>query len=153
MDWFERLQKNPYIQTLLLADDQGRVLRSTRSMISDGEFVASMLQSAEVLTQTLAAELGCGQARMLHISTSHEHILLFPLAESTFFLLVLLDRTAPLKLILIELERVISQITANDLAQFVSPIEQYPRPDDTPVLDAQELIEAVREWLHTRSTD
>jgi hypothetical protein len=110
---------------------------------------ASMLQSAEVLAQTLAAELGCGEARMLQISTQREHIMLFPLAASTFYLVVQVARTAPLMLIMVELERVLAEVDVHQLgAQSEKPVPS----DDTPVLDAAELIEAVREWLRNRPT-
>ncbi len=147
MDWFERLNNNPHIESVLLADNQGRVLRSTRPLGSDSEMAASMLQSAEVLAQTLSAELGCGEARMLQISTQREHIMLFPLAASTFYLVVQVARTAPLMLIMVELERVIAEV---DVTQLGVQSEKPVPSDDTPVLDAAELIEAVREWLRNR---
>ena len=149
MDWFERLAVNPHIESVLLADNQGRILRSTRPLGSDAEMAASMLQSAEVLAQALSAEFGCGEAKMLQISTRREHIMLFPLANSTYYLVVQVERTAPLMVVMTEIERALTQIDLDELAA----LDDTPaRSDDTPVLDAEELIEAVREWLRSRPT-
>ena len=149
MDWFERLAVNPHIESVLLADNQGRILRSTRPMGSDGEMAASMLQAAEVLAQSLSAEFGCGEAKMLQISTKREHIMLFPLVNSTYYLVVMVERVAPLIVVMTEIERAMTNIDADELAG----LDERPmRSDDTPVLDAEELIEAVREWLRSRST-
>lgn len=150
MDWFERLKANPHIDRAFLLDNQGRILLVTCPLPGDGELAASMLQSAEVLAQALSDELGCGEARMLQISTDRMHIILFPLARSTFYLVVLLPRTAPMLLVMIELERVLALIDT----QALHALEEDQRMnDDTPVLDAQDLIEAVREWLRSRPSE
>jgi len=149
MDWFERLAVNPHIESVLLADNQGRILRSTRPLGSDAETAASMLQAAEVLAQSLSAEFGCGEAKMLQISTKREHIMLFPLMNSTYYLVVMVERVAPLMVVMTEIERAMTSIDMEELAA----LDERPsiRSDDTPVLDAEELIEAVREWLRSRS--
>jgi predicted regulator of Ras-like GTPase activity (Roadblock/LC7/MglB family) len=147
MDWFDRLGRNQHIDRAFLLDDRGRIQRTTQELPGDSDLAASMLQSAEVLAQALADELGCGEARMLQISTEKTHILLFPLANSTHYLVVLVARTAPMMLIMVELERVLDQIDYTELARNE---ERIGSTDDTPVLDAQELIEAVREWLRSR---
>lgn len=149
MDWFERLAVNPHIESVLLADNQGRILRSTRPLGSDAETAASMLQAAEVLAQSLSAEFGCGEAKMLQISTKREHIMLFPLLNSTYYLVVMVERVAPLMVVMTEIERAMTNIDLDELAAY----DERPmmRSDDTPVLDAEELIEAVREWLRSRS--
>ena len=54
MDWFERLAGNQYVEAVMLANNQGRLLRTSRSMRSSDELLASMFQAAEVLAQTLA---------------------------------------------------------------------------------------------------
>lgn len=131
----------------MLADNQGRVLRSTRPLGSDSEMAASMLQSAEVLAQALASEFGCGEAKMLQISTRREHIILFPLFGSTYYLVVQVERTAPMMVIMTDIERALANIDPDELTEFG---DTRVRSDDTPVLDAQELIEAVREWLRSR---
>jgi hypothetical protein len=48
---------------------------------------------------------------------------------------------------MVELERVVSSIRVDDLVEMR---EVMVRADDTPVLDAAELIDAVREWLQNR---
>ncbi len=149
MDWFERLAVNPHIESVLLADNQGRILRSTRPLGSDAETAASMLQAAEVLAQSLSAEFGCGEAKMLQISTKREHIMLFPMANSTYYLVVMVERVAPLMVVMTEIERAMTSIDLNELAALDE--RRMMRSDDTPVLDAEELIEAVREWLRSRS--
>jgi predicted regulator of Ras-like GTPase activity (Roadblock/LC7/MglB family) len=148
-DWFERLAENPHIEAIVVADNQGGILRSTRELRSDHEQAASMVQAMEVLAQTLSAALHCGPARMVQLSTDRDHILLFPLAQSTYFLVVQARRTAPLALLMVELERVVSSIRVDDLVEMR---EVMVRADDTPVLDAAELIDAVREWLQNRPT-
>ncbi|MBZ0296091.1 MAG: roadblock/LC7 domain-containing protein [Anaerolineae bacterium] len=148
MDWFQRLTSNPYVNAVLVADNRDNILRSSYPLRSDHAQLASMLQSAEVLAQTLASELNCGQAQLLQFSTQWEHILLFPLFQSTFYLVVQVERTAPLTLIMVDVERALAEIKREELSQ----MEVAKFVDDTPVLDAAELIEAVREWLRSRSS-
>ncbi len=149
MDWFERLISNPYIDSVLLADNQGNILRSTHPLRSDSEIAASMLQSAEVLAQTLAQEWGCGVARMLQISTQWEHIMLFPIMSSAYYLVIQVERTAPLMLVMVDLERALEEVTAEELADLRTVT---CASDDTPVLDAAELIQAVQEWLRGKQS-
>lgn len=148
MDWFERLTSNPYINAVLLVDNLGNILQSTYPLGSDHAQVGSMLQSAEVLAQTLAEELNCGEARMLQISTQWEHIMLFPLFASSYYLVVQVERTAPLMLVMVDVERALDEVRRESLDQF----EMKSALDDTPALDAAELIEAVQEWLRGRPT-
>jgi hypothetical protein len=74
---------------------------------------------------------------------------LLPLLSSTYFLVVQVKRSAPLTLLMIEIERVARQVREAD---FSAMSTRYQRlPDESP-LDAAELIEAVQEWLHSRSS-
>lgn len=146
MEWLERLMANPHITGLLLANTEGMILHSTRPLRSEDERVASMLQAVEVLAQTLADAMRCGRAEVIHMATRHEHLMLFPLLESRFYLLLVLERAAPLMLVMVDVERVLKDVRLDS-------IEDSPRVvDDTPVLDAAELIEAVQNWLRSRST-
>jgi predicted regulator of Ras-like GTPase activity (Roadblock/LC7/MglB family) len=138
---------NPQIEALLVADTQGRILRSSRELSSDDERVASMLQSMEVLAQSLAAEFACGKAQLVQLSTSEHHIILLPLIRSAYFLVVQTRRSAPLTLLMIEIERVIQRLRQDDLVVMQAPLRELP---DEVALDAAELIEAVREWLQNR---
>jgi predicted regulator of Ras-like GTPase activity (Roadblock/LC7/MglB family) len=147
MDWFERLAGNQYIEMILLANNEGRILRSSRPMRSSDELIASMFQAAEVLAQTLAAEFEVGSAEMLQISTQYGHLMLFPLARSTHYVVVVAERAAPYLLLMVEIGRVLKTVTADDLAVYTQLVGQ---PDDLTELDAAELIEAVREWLQQR---
>ena len=131
-DWFERLAENPHIEALVVADNQGGILRSTRELRSDREQSASMVQAMEVLAQALSTALNCGPAHLIQLSTDRDHILLFPLADSAYFLVVQTQRTAPLALLMVELERVVAAIEIGDL---VALREIVMRADDTPVLD------------------
>lgn len=148
MDWFQCLTSNPYINAVLVADNRDNILRSSYPLRSDHEQLASMLQSAEVLAQTLSTELNCGEARLLQFSTQWEHILLFPLFQSNYYLVVQVERTAPLMLIMVDVERALDEITQDELRE----MDTLRFADDTPVLDAAELIEAVQEWLRRRSS-
>jgi predicted regulator of Ras-like GTPase activity (Roadblock/LC7/MglB family) len=147
MGWFERLESNPHIDAVVIADTQGRILRTTRPLSSDQETVASMFQTLEVLAQTLAGELRSGKASLIHLITEYSHILLYPLLDSTFFLVVEAERNAPLMLLAIEMERVIADVKASDLVDMQKSLVQV---DEHSELDAQELIDAVQEWLHNR---
>jgi predicted regulator of Ras-like GTPase activity (Roadblock/LC7/MglB family) len=144
MDWFERLAGNQYIEMVLLSNNQGRVLRSSRPMRSGDELIASMFQTAEVLAQTLADEFGLDEAEMVQISTQRGHLMLFPLERSTYYLVVMTERSAPYHLLMVEIGRVLKTVTPSDLAVYGQMIGQ---PDELAELDAAELIEAVREWL------
>lgn len=148
MEWFDRLIDNPHVEQALCASSDGRVLRASHNLTGDAERTAAMLQSADVLAQALASALGCGSPTLVQISTRHEHIIIVPLLDSACYLAVQIARTAPLLLVMIELERALAQIQADD---FAAAAELEAHGDDTPVLDAAELIAAVREWLRGRS--
>lgn len=153
MSWLDRLLANPNIQTVLIADNQGRVLHSSRPLSSEDELVASMVQAADVLANTILSEFGRGPIQMLQISTSSEHLLIFPLPLSSFHLVLIVDYEASLKEVLDVLERLLPEI---DLSALSLAREQPLRPAITPLddseLDANELIEAVREWLQGRAS-
>lgn len=143
MDWFERLAANRYIEFVLLANNQGRMLRSSRPLKSDDDLLPSMFQAFEVLAQTLVAEFDTGGARMMQISTERGHILLYPLLSSVYYVAIVVERTAPIMLLTVEIERALRALKQNDL----DPFDEMPPVDPVSDLDAMELIEAVREWL------
>lgn len=153
MSWLDRLLANPHIQTVLIADNQGRVLHSSRPLSSEDELVASMVQAADVLADTILSEFGRGPIQMLQISTGSEHLLIFPLPLSNFHLVLIVDYEAALKDVLDALERLLPEI---DLSALTLAREQPVRPLITPPddseLNADELIEAVREWLQGRGS-
>lgn len=145
--WFERLENNPHIEAVVIADTQGRILRTTRPLSSDQETVASMFQALEVLAQALSGELRSGRASLVHLITEYSHIVLYPLIDSNFFLVVEAERSAPLMLLAVELERIIADVTVSDLVEMQkSPVQA----DADSELDAQALIDAVQEWLRNR---
>lgn len=148
MEWFDRLIENPHVEQVLCASGDGRVLRASHNLTGDAERAAAMLQSADVLAQALTAALGCGSPTLVQISTRHEHIIIVPLLDSACYLAVQIVRSTPLLLFMIELERTLSQVQVDD---FAAAAEPEAHGDDTPVLDAAELIAAVREWLRGRS--
>jgi predicted regulator of Ras-like GTPase activity (Roadblock/LC7/MglB family) len=147
MDWFERLAGNQHIEMVMLANNDGRILRSSRPMRSSDELMASMFQAAEVLAQTLADEFELGSAEMVQISTQYGHLMLFPLARSTHYVVVVVERTVPYLLLMVEITRILTKVTPDDLAVYAQVVG---RSDDLSDLDAAELIEAVREWLQQR---
>jgi predicted regulator of Ras-like GTPase activity (Roadblock/LC7/MglB family) len=147
MDWFERLAGNRYIDVLLLANNQGRLLRSSRPISSDDELLPSMLQAFEVLAQTLSTEFACGTAKMIQISTELGHIMLFPLINSNYYVVVMVERAAPLMLIMVELDRTLSRLRQEEFDPFEEAILLSDQPSD---LNADEIIEAVQEWLRQR---
>lgn len=160
MDWFVQLKENPHIEALLVLSNQGEVLHSTYPQQNYHKYTASMLQSAEALAQALAQELGCGTAQLLQFSTKDHHIILLPMFESSYYLVVLVQRTAPMLLVMTLLEQVVEQVMIEDLLELS---ETYNPPDaaeatpveadeeSLPALDASELIEAVEAWLRDRS--
>jgi predicted regulator of Ras-like GTPase activity (Roadblock/LC7/MglB family) len=139
---------NPHVEQVLCASSDGRLLRASRNLAGNSEHAAVMLQSADVLAQALASALGCGAATLVQITTQREHIIVVPLLDSAYYVAVQVARTAPLLLFMIELERALAQVQADD---FIEVSDSDARSDDTPVLDAAELIAAVREWLRGRS--
>jgi predicted regulator of Ras-like GTPase activity (Roadblock/LC7/MglB family) len=147
MNWFERLAANRYIDVVLLANNQGRLLRSSRPISSDDELLPSMLQAFEVLAQTLTSEFSVGSARMIQISTELGHILLFPMIDSMYYVVIMIERTAPLMLIMVELERALGKLAQEDFDPFDEAVLLSDYPSD---LDADEIIEAVQEWLRHR---
>ncbi len=147
MNWFDRLAGNRYIDVVLVANNQGQLLRSSRPISSDDDLLPSMLQAFEVLAQTLSAEFSVGVTKMVQISTELGHILLFPMLTSSYYIVVMVERTAPLMLIMVELERTLSKLRQEDF----DPYEETAfLLDSSSDLDADELIEAVQEWLRQR---
>jgi len=147
MNWFERLAGNRYIDVLLLANNQGRLLRSSRPLSSDEELLPSMLQAFEVLAQTLTTEFAVGAAKMIQISTELGHIILFPLVASTYYVVIMVERSAPLMLVMVELDRTLSRLKQEDFDSFEEAMLLSDQPSD---LNADEIIEAVQEWLRQR---
>lgn len=150
MDWFDRLVSNRYIEAVILTNNEGHLLRSSRALGSEDEVLPSMLQAMEVLAQTLTAEFDCGEARMVHIATELGHLLLFPLVNSTYYLVLMAERTAPLALITVELDRTLRSLTADDLAAYDRP---FTLPEEAGDLDAEEIIAAVQAWLRRKPFD
>jgi hypothetical protein len=108
-----------------------------------------MLQSMEVLAQALAQEMTGTIAHMVQLSTELHHIILLPLLESQYFLILQAQRSAPLTLLMIEVDRAMDQVQPEHFAALTL---RRARVDDDNSLDAAELIEAVQEWLHSRSS-
>lgn len=143
MDWFNRLASNRYIQLVLLANDQGQMLRASREIQSEDDMLPSMLQALEVLGQSLSDEFNCGTTHMVHLSTARGHIMLFPLAGAQYYLTVVVEKIAPLMVVLVEIERTLKTLDLDEIDKLNPPTD----------LDAAELIEAVREWLRAKDTD
>ena len=81
---------------------------------------------------------------MIQISTELGHILLFPMMDSMYYVVIMIERTAPLMLIMVELERALGKLTQEDFDPFDEAVLLSDYPSD---LDADEIIEAVQEWL------
>ena len=145
--WYERLVSNPHIEAVVIANDQGQIVHSSRVLRSDQETLASVFQAMEVLAQVLVQEFRIGAARLIQVTTDSGHILLLPLANSTCFLVVEVARTAPLLLLMVELERVVAEVDPLDLVA-LQHLDEVDSSDSG--LDAAELIDAVQEWLRNR---
>jgi predicted regulator of Ras-like GTPase activity (Roadblock/LC7/MglB family) len=146
MDWFDRLSANRFVDALMLANSQGNLMRASRPFSSDDELLTSMLQAFEVLAQTITGEFGFGAARMIQLATEEGHILLMPLHDSAYYAAALLRRNAPVNLVMAELERVLSVISYEELRTM--------DPDrELVAAEANELIEAVEEWLRDLPAD
>jgi predicted regulator of Ras-like GTPase activity (Roadblock/LC7/MglB family) len=152
MEWFQRLSEHPLIEAVLLTDNRGRILRSSRPMPSDDELIASMIQAAEVLAQSLVVELDRGPVQMVQITTDREHLLLFPLAHSTYHLAVIVGREVSLLTVIDDLDQILPDIDLNELAALDQAAGPGLGDGDTDELNADELIEAVREWLQRKSS-
>lgn len=155
MEWFVQLKESPHIEALLILSNQGEVLHSTYPQENYHKYTASMLQSAEVLAQALAQELGCGMAQLLQFSTKNHHIILLPMFTSTYYLVVLVQRAAPMLLVMTMLEQAIEQVMIEDLRMLSKqegpPEVAGPAAEGLSDLDASELIAAVEAWLRDRS--
>ena len=154
MTWFEQLCSTPHVKTVLVTDTEGRILRSSRPMLSLDELIASMIQAAEVLAQTLSAESKRGSLQLIQIATTKAYVVIFPLLRSAFHLTVITDRNITLEDIVAHIEELLPEI---DLAELRALQQTIPKPKpmlpDDSELNAQELIEAVREWLQGKSSD
>ncbi len=149
LDWAERLAKNPYVEAVIVADNDGYILYSSRSLRSDQEYLASMFHALAVLGQTMAQEFEANSVHYIQLTTEYNHILLYPLLDSTYFLVIEAKRTAPLVMLTIEVERVMAKISLDDLLSRRHKAVMERQDVD---LNAEELIDAVREWLRRRPT-
>jgi predicted regulator of Ras-like GTPase activity (Roadblock/LC7/MglB family) len=146
--WFEHLSQHPHIEAVLLFSSQGQLLQSSIPFGSNHDTLASMLQSLEVLAQTLSAEFKVGVTSLVHLITEGSHVLVLPLLQSTYYLVALVDRAGPLMLVTVDLQRTVAKLTAADIAAVeTSPISGFSD------LDAASLIEAVQEWLRRPPVD
>jgi predicted regulator of Ras-like GTPase activity (Roadblock/LC7/MglB family) len=145
MDWFERITTHQFVEMALVADNQGHLLQCSRRIHSDDEMLPAMLQALEVIAQSLSDELGCGVTQMVMLSSQRSYLLLFPLYHSTYYVLVMVGKSAPLPWLIPSLEQMLETVSLKDFAAF----------DELPDMDAHELIEAVREWLlqHPRESE
>lgn len=146
MEWFERLTNNPHTQMVIIANNRGQLLRASQPLRSDSELLASMFQSLFVLAQTLIHDFKHESARFVLLSTKNHHIFLFTLRYPIYYVAIVVDRSAPLMLVMVELERVFNGISPAD----VEMLDALSNNDD---LNAAELIEAVQEWLRERPSD
>jgi hypothetical protein len=121
-------------------------------MLSLDELIASMIQAAEVLAQTLSAESKRGSLQLIQIATTKACVVIFPLLRSAFHLTVITDRNVTLEDIVARIEELLLEI---DISELRALQELIPKPKpvlrDDGELNAQELIEAVREWLQGKS--
>lgn len=140
MNWFHELTHNPHIDVALLVDSIGKLVATSNRIGSEAQRVASMIKAAEVLARGLSAELGRGEMRSLQVTTQNGHVLVLP-AGASHYLIVLLNRDAPLELIFGYVRRLIDHVEEHDLDTVLQPTESL---DD---LDVDELIDAVSEWL------
>jgi predicted regulator of Ras-like GTPase activity (Roadblock/LC7/MglB family) len=141
LNWFHELTHNPHIDVALLVDSLGKLVATSNRIGREAQRVASMIKAAEVLARGLSAELGRGEVRSLQVTTQNGHVLVLP-AGPTHYLIILLNREAPMELILNYVQRLIDHMKDDNLDISLEPSESL---DD---LDVNELIEAVSEWLH-----
>lgn len=142
--WLEKLAENAHVEALILADDKGRVVFTTGSQ--QNERIASMLQAAEVIAQALTEELKLGAVEDLRLTTANGHLLLYPLNGSTYYLVLMTVRDVPLMLVMTEVRRAVAVLTAADFIEF----EEQNGVRTAEPLDADELIQAVSDWLRQR---
>ncbi|MCC7449753.1 MAG: roadblock/LC7 domain-containing protein [Anaerolineae bacterium] len=142
MSWFYEITRSPYIDVALLVDNNGRLVATSNRVGSEAHRVASMIKAAEVLARGLSAEMGRGEIRSLQLSTRNGHVLVLPVGES-HYLIVLAGREAPLELIFIYIQRLLDRINNEELAAFTEPVSSL---DD---VNVDELIDAVSAWLHS----
>lgn len=140
MDWFEHMSTHQHVEMVLVADNQGHLLRSSRELRDDNEMLPAMLQALEVIAQSLSDEVACGAAQMVLLSTEHSYLLLFPLYHSTYYVLVMVGKSAPLPWLIPYIEQTLAGLTLKDFIAF----------DELPDMDSRELIDAVHEWLLQR---
>lgn len=143
MSWFEDIAQNPHVDLALLVDSGGKLLASSNRVSSEAYRVASMVKAAEVLARGLSAELGRGDMHVLQLSTANAHLLVTPIGL-THYLIVMTNKSAPLELVSVHMQRLVSHLDEADILAALPQSAVSPLDD----LDVDELIEAVSEWLH-----
>ncbi|MCB9452087.1 MAG: roadblock/LC7 domain-containing protein [Anaerolineaceae bacterium] len=145
MEWFERLANNSHIQLIVVANNRGQLLRASSSLNSSNERLASMFQALFVLAQNMISDFNHNPAQFILLSTNEHHVLIFAPYYPTYYVAIVVGRTAPLSLLMTELERVLSVLTLADLEALDTALKDND-------LDAAELIQAVQEWLWEKPT-
>jgi predicted regulator of Ras-like GTPase activity (Roadblock/LC7/MglB family) len=140
MGWFERLSSNTHIQLIIVTNNRGQLLRTSYPLHSSSEKLASMFQALFVLAENLAANFEHDPARFILLSTKDHHVIIYARNYPTYYITVIVSRTAPLLLLMTELERVLGTLHPADLEAL----------DTSDTLNAAELIQAVQEWLWER---
>src|SRR5258706_15518136 len=143
VSWFHDITRNPHIYVALLVNSAGKLVATSNRVGSEAQRVASMIKAAEVLARGLSVELGRGEMHTLQLSTQRAHILVTPIGKA-HYLIVLTSKDAPLELIFVYMQRLIKQLDEEDISRALQQKPASPLDD----LDADELIEAVTEWLH-----
>ncbi len=142
MEWFERLANNAHIQLVIVTNNRGNLLRTSYPLKSSSEKLASMFQAFFVLAQNLATQFEHNPAQFVLLSTKEHHVFIYSFDYPAYYVTIVVGRTAPLLLLMTELERVLAGLHPADL-------DALETRDD---LSAAELIQAVQEWLREKPT-
>jgi predicted regulator of Ras-like GTPase activity (Roadblock/LC7/MglB family) len=138
VSWFDDLASNQHIEVALLVDNLGTLVAASDSANDEARRVASMIKAAEVLARGLSVELGRGEMRAMQLSTAQAHLLVTPVGVK-HYLIVLIDKNAPMELLLVYLKRLTDSLTEDEINSAIVSLDD---------LDASEIIDAVTEWLH-----
>jgi predicted regulator of Ras-like GTPase activity (Roadblock/LC7/MglB family) len=143
VSWFQDLTQNPHIDFALLVDSSGKLVATSNRVEVEAQRVAAMIRAAEVLARGLSAELGRGEIRTLQLTTTAAHLLVAPLGPF-YYLMVLIDKSAPLELISVYMQRLVERLDEDEIEAVLRQSTESSLDD----LDVEELIAAVSEWLH-----
>ncbi len=137
MNWMDNLIQSRYIESAILIDSEGSIIACSDEVEEYMLLLSTMVASASAI----GAELARGELQSVHWLTEDAHFFALPVSERCM-LLILVNRLAPVKVVLTHAHRLLRGIDDDALTCTAW------MPDVWEQIDSGELVQAVEDWLN-----